>query len=161
MNKYVIMHLLAVSKALSAKVRYFLRNPWQGDIMSLLWCGCSLTSPNPPFPSSLYCLNACLVMGCLEEKHQDQFFRFWAKLWAECGAEPTEIAAEWIEYRQINQLPGLSVARRVFTRTDLSIDFHWRKRSKNMLSWYWMKVSPLRYLCRSLIHETVGEVSHC
>lgn len=38
--------------------------------------------------------------------------------------------------------------------TDLSNIFHCRKRSKNMLSWYWRKGSPLRYLCRSLIHET-------
>lgn len=28
---------------------------------------CELTSPNPPFPSTLYCLNVSLVIGCLKE----------------------------------------------------------------------------------------------
>lgn len=32
------------------------------------WNPVGLTSPNPPFPRALYCRNACLVTGCLEEK---------------------------------------------------------------------------------------------
>lgn len=33
----------------------------------LLQSSSSLTSPNPPFPSTLYCLNVSLVIGCLTE----------------------------------------------------------------------------------------------
>lgn len=57
---------------------------------------------------------------------------------AQCGTEPTYL---------------LKKAHVQNTHTDLSNVFHCRKRSKNMLSWYWAKGSPLRCLCRSLIHE--------
>lgn len=46
------------------------------------------------------------------------------------------------------------ILRHPSTHTDLSSVFHCRKRSKYMLSKYWMKGSSLRYLCRSLILNT-------
>lgn len=60
------------------------------------------------------------------------------KSWAQCGTEPTYL---------------LKKAHVQNTHTNLSNVFHCRKRSKNMLSWYWAKGSPLRCLWRSLIHE--------
>lgn len=87
---------------------------------------CGLTSPNPPLPSSLYCLNACFVMGCLKEKCQAQFQKRKDKWW---------------ERKRFNEKCKSS---------DLSSIFHCRKRSKYMLSWYCTKGSPLRYLWRSL-----------
>lgn len=87
---------------------------------------CRLTSPNPPFPRTLYCLNACLEMGCLEEKDEAQLQI--QNLWA-----TVKVGAKM--------------------HTDLSTIFHCRKRSKYMLFWYWLKGCPLRYLWRALVQE--------
>lgn len=84
----------------------------------------SVTSPNPPFPRTLYCLNPCLVMGCLEEKDDAQL----------------QIQHLW---------PTVNVEAKMFT--DLSTIFHCRNRSKYMLFWYWLKGSPLRYLWSALV----------
>lgn len=90
----------------------------------------SVTSPNPPFPRTLYCLNPCLVMGCLEEKDDAQLQT--QHLWA----------APW---------PTVNVEAKMLT--DLSTIFHCRNRSKYMLFWYWLKGSPLRYLWSALVQE--------
>lgn len=90
----------------------------------------SVTSPNPPFPRTLYCLNPCLVMGCLEEKDdaQLQIQHLWAGLWLTVKVETKMLA-------------------------DLSTIFHCRNRSKYMLLWYWLKGSPLRYLWSTLVQD--------
>lgn len=55
MNKYVIMHLLAVSKALSAKVRYFFKKSMTGRcrVTAVMWLQSYLSKPSFPQQSVL------------------------------------------------------------------------------------------------------------